>query len=120
LAYVDISKLNTNHIQKGNNVNDWIIIDRTKTDNRCRIPILPAAQEILNKFEKHLLVCSSNRLLPVLTNQKKNSYLKELTDICRISKNLSMHVDRHTFATSITLSNRVPIETVSKMLGTSH
>lgn len=117
LSYSDIAKLNANHIQTGNDGNKWIIIDRTKTESRCRIPILQVAQEILNKYESHPLACSKNRLIPVHSNQKMNSYLKELADICEIKKNLTMHVARHTFATSITLSNGVPIETVSKMLG---
>ncbi len=60
---------------------------------------------------------SQGLLLPILSNQKMNAYLKELADICGINKNLSMHVARHTFATSIKLANGVPIETVSKMLG---
>ena len=117
LSYVDISKLNSLNIQKGSDGNNWIIIDRTKTESRCRIPILPVAQEIMQKYENHPVACSSNRILPVLSNQKMNSYLKELADVCGIRKNLSMHVARHTFATSITLLNGVPIETVSKMLG---
>lgn len=119
LSYSDIEKLNSIHIQKGNDGNDWIIIDRTKTESRCRIPLLPVAQGILNKYENHPLVSSSNRLLPMYSNQKMNCYLKELADICGIRKNITMHVARHTFATSITLSNGVPIETVSKMLGHS-
>ncbi len=117
LAYVDISKLDSGNIQKGDDGNNWIIIDRTKTESRCRIPILPVAQEIISKYEEHPAACSYSRILPVLSNQKMNSYLKELADICRITKNLSMHVARHTFATSVTLANGVPIETVSKMLG---
>ena len=117
LSYSDMEKLNPNHIQKGNDGSNWIIIDRTKTESRCRIPILPVAQEILIKYENHPLANSSNRLLPIHSNQKMNCYLKELADICGIRKNLTMHVARHTFATSITLSNGVPIETVSKMLG---
>lgn len=117
LCYSDIAKLNRSHIQRGNDGDDWIIIDRTKTESRCRIPILPEALKILEKYKNHPLTDSSNRLLPVHSNQKMNSYLKELADICGIRKNLTMHVARHTFATSITLSNGVPIETVSKMLG---
>ncbi|MDX9882738.1 MAG: site-specific integrase [Prolixibacteraceae bacterium] len=117
LSYVDISKLNSRNIQKGNDGNDWIILDRTKTESRCRIPVLPVAQQIMMNYKDHPVVCSSNKILPVLSNQKMNSYLKELADLCEISKNLSMHVARHTFATSVTLSNGVPIETVSKMLG---
>lgn len=117
LSYSDIEKLSSNHIQKGSDGNDWIIIDRTKTESRCRIPLLPAAKEVLKKYKNHPVVISKDRLLPIYSNQKMNSYLKELADICGIEKNLSMHVARHTFATSVTLTNGVPLETVSKMLG---
>jgi site-specific recombinase XerD len=119
LSYSDIEKLSSNHIHKGSDGNNWIIIDRTKTESRCRIPLLPAAKEVLKKYENHPLAMSANRLLPIYSNQKMNSYLKELADICGIQKNLSMHVARHTFATSVTLTNGVPLETVSKMLGHS-
>lgn len=117
LSYSDIFKLNKTHFQKGDDNNYWIIVDRTKTDTRCRIPLLPEALEILKKYEGQQLIKSSDRLLPVSSNQKMNAYLKELVDICGIQKNLTMHVARHTFATSVTLSNGVPMETVSKMLG---
>jgi len=59
----------------------------------------------------------SGKLLPVLSNQKMNAYLKEIADLCEISKELTFHIARHTFATTVTLSNGVPIESVSKMLG---
>jgi len=117
LSYSDIAKLNNSHFQKGDDNNFWIIVDRTKTESRCRIPLLSEALEILKKYENHRLLSASNRLLPVSSNQKMNAYLKELADICDIQKNLTMHVARHTFATSVTLSNGVPIEPVSKMLG---
>ena len=117
LSYSDISKLNKNHLRKGIDKKEWIIIDRTNTNNRCRIPILPKAKEILKKYEDYPKNRFKELLLPVLTNQKMNSYLKELTDICGINKSITMHMARHTFATSVTLSNGVPIETVSKILG---
>ena len=117
LSFSDIEKLSSNHIQKGSDGNDWVIIDRTKTESRCRIPLLPAAKEVLKKYENDPVALSKSRLLPIYSNQKMNSYLKELADICGIQKNLSMHVARHTFATSVTLTNGVPLETVSKMLG---
>lgn len=117
LSYSDLKKLSTYHIQKGSDGKDWVIIDRSKTNSRCAIPLLPTAIDILKKYEKHPVVLSTNKLLPVYSNQKMNSYLKELADICGIQKNLSMHVARHTFATSVTLTNGVPLETVSKMLG---
>ncbi len=69
------------------------------------------------KYENDPVALSKNRLLPIYSNQKMNSYLNELADIRGIQKNLSMHVARHTFATSVTLTNGVPLETVSKMLG---
>lgn len=117
LGYAELKKLNSTHIHQGNDGGKWIIIDRTKTDIRCRVPLLPQAKTILQKYEKHPVTLNKGKLLPVHSNQKMNEYLKELADICGISKNLSMHVARHTFATSVTLSNGVPIETVSKMLG---
>ena len=117
LGYSELSKLSNMHIQIGDGGEKWIIIDRTKTDIRCRVPLLPTAENVLKKYENYPIDQHSGKLLPVHSNQKMNEYLKELAGICGINKNLSMHVARHTFATSITLSNGVPIETVSKMLG---
>ena len=117
LGYAELKKLNSTHIHQGNDGGKWIIIDRTKTDIRCRIPLLPQAIVILQKYENSPITQNLVKLLPVNSNQKMNEYLKELAGICGINKNLSMHVARHTFATSVTLSNGVPIETVSKMLG---
>ncbi|MCG6190830.1 site-specific integrase [Maribellus maritimus] len=117
LSYADIAKLKEEHVYTGDDGERWIIIDRSKTRNRCRIPLLPCAREILDKYSEYPENNTKGLLLPVKSNQKMNEYLKELADICGIQKNLSMHVARHTFATSVTLSNGVPIETVSKMLG---
>ena len=117
LSYSDISKLNDSHLRIGTDQKEWIIIDRTKTNNRCRIPLLPKAKVVLNKYDDYPKNQFKGLLLPVLTNQKMNSYLKELGDICGIKKNITMHMARHTFATTITLDNGVPIETVSKILG---
>lgn len=117
LSFADIAKLSRIHLQHGADGKEWIIIDRSKTNNRCRIPILPKAREILKRYEDYPKISNKDILLPVLTNQKMNSYLKELGDICDINKNITMHIARHTFATSVTLSNGVPIETVSKILG---
>ena len=117
LSFADIAKLSKSHLQQGSDGKEWIIIDRSKTNNRCRIPILPKAREILKRYEDYPKISNKENLLPVLTNQKMNSYLKELGDICNINKNITMHIARHTFATSVTLGNGVPIETVSKILG---
>ncbi len=77
------------------------------------------AKSIIDKYEDHPVVIEKNVLLPVASNQKMNAYLKKIADICGITKTLTSHVSRHTFATTITLNNDVPIESVSKMLGHS-
>ncbi len=98
-------------------VEEWIVIDRTKTNSSSIGPLLPRARAILQKYGNCPVNGSKGILLPILLNQKMSVCLKELANICEINKNISMHVARHTFATSITLPNGVPIETVSKMLG---
>src|SRR5690606_15453379 len=95
----------------------WIKINRSKTDTRSNIPILPTAEAILEKYAEDSKIQRNQLLLPVLSNQKMNAYLKEISDLCKINKNLTFHLARHTFATTVTLSNGVPIESVSKMLG---
>jgi site-specific recombinase XerD len=81
------------------------------------VPLLPQAEEIIQKYEQHPYCVKTGALLPVKSNQKMNAYLKEVAPLCGIKKELTMHIARHTFATTVTLSNGVPIETVSKMLG---
>lgn len=115
LAYADVKKLSENNLVIGIDGNKWIKVNRTKTDSRTNIPLLPTALEIIKKYSYR--PDASAKLLPILTNQKMNAYLKEIGDICKIKKNLTFHLARHTFATTITLSNGVPIESVSKMLG---
>jgi site-specific recombinase XerD len=95
----------------------WIKTNRSKTNTRSSVPILPMAEEILEKYQDHPKLAGTNILLPVLSNQKLNAYLKEIADLCGISKRLTFHLSRHTFATTVTLSNGVPIESVSRMLG---
>ena len=95
----------------------WIFTRRKKTDTSTRIPLLPTSLEILKQYADHPQCVNEDRLLPVLSNQKMNAYLKEIADLCGINKNLTFHIARHTFATTVTLSNGVPIESVSKMLG---
>lgn len=117
LAYSDVFALTPGHISKGVDGNLWIFTRRQKTDTPSRIPLLPQAQEILLKYGHHPKCAQTGKVLPVLTNQKMNSYLKEIADVCGITKTLTYHIARHTFATTITLNNDVPIESVSKMLG---
>lgn len=95
----------------------WIFTSRQKTDTSSRIPLLPVALEILNRYQDHPQCENKGLLLPVLSNQKMNAYLKEIADLSDVLKHLTFHLARHTFATTVTLSNNVPIETVSKMLG---
>ena len=117
LAYADVQKLTNNHLVYGMDGDRWIKINRSKTDCRSTIPLLPAAEEILTKYSE----CSKNStgglLLPVISNQKTNAFLKEIAILCNIEKNLTFHLARHTFATTVTLANGIPIESVSKMLG---
>jgi site-specific recombinase XerD len=117
LAYADVQKLKRSEITIGVDGEKWIFTRRQKTDIISRIPLLPIAQEILNRYRDNEQCKNKDLVLPVLSNQKMNAYLKEIADLCGINKNLTYHIARHTFATTITLSNGVPIETVSKMLG---
>lgn len=117
LAYVDVKKLSLNHIVLGLDGKRWIKIKRSKTDSRSVVPLLPTSEAILNKYKDHPLTKEHDLLLPVISNQKTNAFLKEIATICKVRKNLTFHLARHTFATTVTLANGVPIESVSKMLG---
>ncbi|HRH12298.1 MAG TPA: site-specific integrase [Bacteroidia bacterium] len=117
LAYVDTQKLTNAEISTGIDGEKWIFTSRQKTDSPSRIPLLPQAAAILIKYKDHVQCINKNRVLPVLSNQKMNAYLHEISDICGINKKMTFHTARHTFATTITLTNGVPIETVGKMLG---
>lgn len=116
LAYADVKKLRHGEIAKGVDGQLWIQTYRAKTKTRVPIPLLPEALKLIDKY-KPSSADSSRPVFPVPSNQKMNSYLKEIADVCGITKTLTFHIARHTFATTITLSNGVPIETVSKLLG---
>ncbi len=117
LAYSDVKKLSSADITKGIDGSKWIRIKRTKTKSLSSIPLLPLAEEILDRYKDHPEVKDGKYVLPVLSNQKSNAFLKEIAALCGITKPLTTHLARHTFATTITLTNGVPIESVSKMLG---
>lgn len=117
LAYIDVKNLTKSHISFGIDGEKWVFTHRQKTESASKIPILPVTQMIIDKYENHPQCNNEDKLLPILSNQKMNAYLKELADICNIEKELTFHIARHTFATTITLTNGVPIESVSKMLG---
>lgn len=114
LAYIDLANLSVDNIQKMFDGRLWIVTHRQKTNTKVTVPLLPPAIKILKKYEGKYL---DGQLLPIITNQKLNCYLKEIADICGIEKNLTFHLARHTFATTMTLGKGVPIESVSKMLG---
>lgn len=116
LAYIDVKNLGEVNIHSIGN-KKWIRILRTKTKVQSNIPLLPIAEEILDKYRMLPTSQIGERLLPVLSNQKMNQYLKEISQMCGINKRMTFHLSRHTFATTVTLSNGVPIESVSKMLG---
>lgn len=117
LAYADVFKLKRSEIIDGIDGEKWLSIKRQKTDTPSRIPVLPMAMMVLDKYQQHPQCVTKDKLLPVLSNQKMNSYLKEIGDVCGVTKPITFHLARHTFATTITLTNGVPLESVSKMLG---
>ncbi|MDD4437854.1 MAG: site-specific integrase [Tissierellia bacterium] len=116
LAYIDVNKLRQSNIRKSFDGKLWIMGKREKTGINFNIPLLDIAKEILDKYAGTL---PDDKALPVLSNQKMNSYLKEIGTLCEIDKELTFHLARHTFAT-LTLSKGVSIESVSKMLGHSN
>ncbi|QIL42065.1 site-specific integrase [Pedobacter sp. HDW13] len=117
LAYVDVFKLKQENIRKGIDGDRWIFTNRQKTKTRSSVPLLSTAVEIVDRYSTNKVCHNKGLLLPVPSNQKMNEYLKEIADLCGIEKKLTSHIARHTFATTVTLLNGVPIESVSKMLG---
>ena len=119
LSYIDVKELTSDQIVVGIDNRYWIHTKREKTNELVKIPLLPKALEILNKYNLRAQNINSKHILPLCSNQKANYYLKEIAKGCGIHKNITFHVARHTFATTLMLSNGVPIETVSKLLGHS-
>lgn len=116
LAFTDVQQLKPEHLVADIHGKIWIRKARQKTKNMCNIPLLDEAQKIIDRYRDHPYCQTHGVLLPVCSNQKMNSYLKELADICGIRKNLSTHCARHTFAT-LTLASGATIDNVAKMLG---
>jgi len=117
LAYSDAISLTPRELVKGNDGEIWINTERTKNKIPVSIPLLPKALEITEKYKDNPRSKNRGTIFPLISNQKLNNYLKEIADVCEIEKNLTFHLARHTFATTVTLTNGVPIETVSKLLG---
>ena len=123
LAFSDVAGLNNENLVQDNLGDWWIRKGRVKLERRRKassisnIPLLPVPLAILEKYREHPVCIKKGCCLPVLCNQKMNSYLKEIADFCGIKKNLTTHVARHTFGTTVTLANNVPLQDVSVMLG---
>ncbi|WON93824.1 site-specific integrase [Sphingobacterium sp. UGAL515B_05] len=117
MAYIDVYRLRKDQIYIGVDKLKWISYKRKKTDSLARVPILPPAMTLLNKYKNSTISEVNPKVFPCISNQKMNAYLKEIADICRINKELTFHMARHTFATTVTLTNGIPLETVSRMLG---
>lgn len=115
LPYIDAKNLKKTQFIKWADGNQWLTLNRTKTKVPVNVRLLDVPLMIIRKYEDRMK--DSNYLLPVPSNQKCNEYLKEIADLCGIDKVVTFHVARHTFATTVTLGNGVPIESVSKMLG---
>ena len=117
LAYIDLVNLTTSNLCIGIDGEYWIKTARQKTEVAVNIPLLPQALRIIEKYKNDPIVRNKNSLLPLFSNQKVNQYLKDVAKECAIQKYINFHLARHTFATTVTLTNGVPLETVSKMLG---
>jgi site-specific recombinase XerD len=115
LSYIEIKLLKPNGIVSGIDGELWIDVKRQKTKTEVKVPLLTKAKKILEKYAD--FPKNEDIVLPVYSNQKVNQYLKIIAQRANIDKHLTFHVARHTFATTITLMNDVPIETVSKLLG---
>lgn len=117
LSYSDVKKLKREEVEFTSD-GYWIKTRRTKTGVTTNVPLLEVPWKILMKYNPHFEdLFPSDKMLPIMSNQKLNSYLKEIADLSHITKPLTFHTARHTFATTVTLLNGVPIESVSKMLG---
>ena len=116
LAFADVHQLSKEHLVKDNDGNLWIRKARQKTKQMCNIPVISPARKLIDKHSHQPDCIAKNVLLPVLSNQKMNAYLKEIADICGIQKRLTTHVARHTAATVVFLANEVSMENVAKIL----
>ena len=118
LAFSDVQHLTGEHIIRSVNGEYWIRKPREKTDNMCNIPLLEIPRMIIEKYRNHTECIKDGVTLPVPSNQRMNSYLKEIADVCGITKSLTTHIARHTFA-CLAVANKVSMESIAKMLGHS-
>lgn len=117
LSYADTLKLKSADILKGEDGGLWIQTYRVKNNNRVRIPLLSPALRLIEHYKDYPRLLDEEFILPQMSNQKVNAYLKDITSALGWAKRLTFHCARHTFATTVTLTNGVPIETVGQMLG---
>lgn len=117
LAYIDVKQLKRSEVTIGIDGKLWIDKRRQKSKVPTKVPLLPITKQILEKYKDHPYCIEKDLLLPVLSNARYNEYLKEIAAICGINKNLTSHTARHTFGTTVTLSNGVPLESVKQMMG---
>lgn len=120
LAFGDLYRITEQHLAIGMDGKTWIHTHRHKTKAIVRVPLLQKAKEIIEKYRKHPLVVDADQLFPFCHNNTVNKQLKDMAIQSGIAKRLTFHMSRHTFATTVTLSNGMPIETVSKLLGHSN
>jgi site-specific recombinase XerD len=117
LRFSDVQKLTPANVVKGVDGGQWLTVDTTKTDDRCNIPLLQPALQLIKNYGTYPECLNKGVLFPIRSNQKTNEFLKEIAAIAGINKRLHFHLARHTFATTITLNNGVSLEAVGKMLG---
>ncbi len=117
LAYSDVEKVTTDNLITTIDGTLAIEVNRTKTNNRCYIPLIPQALDLIDKYAESADRLIKQKLLPVRSNQRTNAYLKEIADLCGIKKKLTHHYARFTFATTVTLANDIPITDVAYMMG---
>lgn len=115
LAYVDLMALEPANIVSSMDGKKWIKTSRAKSEIGVHVPLLSPALAVLDKYSQHKEPSQNEMLFPPITNQEMNRNLKIIGEICSIRKNLTFHLARHTFATTVTLMNGVPVETISKM-----
>jgi integrase len=119
LAFMEASNLTKENLYIGNDGELWLRMVRQKTKKEFKLPLLPQAIKIIEKYRDHPISVRKNRLLPIGSNQKFNAYLQEIGDLCGIKRKLHHHLARKSFSVSIALANNVPVETLSRMLGHS-
>lgn len=117
LAFMEVSNLSEDNLFIGNDGEVWLKMIRQKTKKEFKVPLLPQALKIIEKYRDHPLSLRRRKLLPIPSNQRFNAYIQEVGDICGIKKKLHHHLARKSFSVSIALANNVPIESLSRMLG---